>query len=159
MRPIQLRALGELVQNDGGRAHGQGSTDHDRREPLQAEQSRDQREHQGRAPHLRRTQAEHFGTHGDHAWQGELQPQGKQQKHDAQLGQQARGLGVRYHAQRMRPQGQPHQQIAHHRRQPESADQRHHENGGGKEDQDLRERLDHRQRKLFGLGGCGPGRT
>ncbi len=143
---VQLRPLGQLVQDDGRGAHGQSTPNDDGREPLETTQACEQREHDRGRPNLRGAEPEHLRAHGDHARQRELQTQGEEQKHHAELGQQTRGRGIRHHPQSMRSERQTDQQVPHHGRQPQPPCQGDEENGAGQEDEYLGQRLDHLQR-------------
>ncbi len=149
MGAVQLRGLGELLQDDRGRAHGQSTADHDGGEPGKPRQPSDHGEYGSRGGNLCRPQAEHLAPHRDHARQRELQAEGEQEEDDPELREQPRRLGVRHDAEGMRPQGQADDQVAHGRREAEPASHADDEYGAGQKYENLRQRLDHRQNSHF----------
>ena len=142
MRAVELGTLGELMQQDGGRAHGERAAHHHGRRPGDtAAQPGEQCEYRRGRGDLRRPQAEDFAPHGDQARQRELEAEREEEEYDAELGEGPGGRGAGHHGERVGAQRQTHEKVRDGRRQPEPpghGDQQHRD---GEEDQDLSERL------------------
>ena len=88
---------------------------------------------------LQAADAEHLGLHGDHASEGELEPEREYQEHDADVRQRADRLVVVEHAERVRPEQHPDDQVTQDRRQRETAHEGEHQQGTRQQHQDLRQ--------------------
>ena len=147
---VELGPLGELVQKDGGRAHGERAAHHDGRRPGDAAEPGQAGEYRRGGGDLRRAQSEHLAPHGDHARQGKLEAKRKKEEHDSELGEELRRGGAVHDRKRMRTQRQAHQKIRNGRRQPEPPGNRHEQHRDGEKNQNLAERLHGR---IVMLGG------
>ena len=143
VRAVQLRALGELLQQDGGRAHRDRPAEHDRHQPWHPEQVADDGEHRGGEQHLRAAEHEDLAAHGDHARQRELQSQREQQEGDPEVGEQARRARVRQDPKRMRAEQQADHQVGGAGRQRQAPRERDEEHRAGEQDQALGEGREH----------------
>ena len=143
VRAVEFGALGELLQQDGGRAHRHRAPQHDRDEPRNAEQVPEECEHAGGGDDLGGSKSEDLAPHGEHAWQRELQPQREQQERHAELGQQSRRTRIRHHAQRVWSEHQADYQVSHARGQPQAPRDGHQEHGPGEQNESLGERSEH----------------
>ena len=116
VRAVELGALGQLLQQDGGRAHRYGPPESDRDEPGNTEQVPAESEHAGGGGDLGRAEAEDLAPHGEHARQRELQSQREQQERHPELGQQSRRARIRQHTEGVRSEHQPDHEISNARR-------------------------------------------
>ncbi len=155
VRRIELHAFGQQLGQDRGRGHGNRPAERQRRCPGQVRQH-GQRQHQrGGHEDLREPQPEDDALHAVQARQRELEADREHQEHHAELGQVARSLGVRDQVQGVRTQRRPDQDVAEHRRQVERAEPADHQDGGGEQQQDNLQRLNHSLRGRGWMGRFG----
>jgi len=71
---LSSRALGELLQQDGGRAHRHRAPSTIAMSHGNAEQVPEECEHAGRGDDLGLRRVEHLAPHGEHAWSENSSP-------------------------------------------------------------------------------------
>jgi len=138
-RPPELELIAELAHDDSGGGHGDRAPQHDRDRQRGAERPGGGTYHHGGEQDLQATDAEHLGLHRDHAREGELEPEGEYQEHHADVRQRADRLVIVEHAERVRPEQHPDDQVAQDRRQRETAHKGEHQQGTRQQDQHLRQ--------------------
>jgi len=141
MRAVEFGALGELCQQDRGRTHGDRPAEHDGGEPGDSQQVAEYGKHRRGGHHLQGAEAKHLAAHGQHARQREFEPQGEQQKRNADLADGARRLATRQNVEHLRPDQDADDQVAENDGQTQSARQRHEQHRDEQQDQQLAERL------------------
>jgi hypothetical protein len=143
MGAFQLQALGEHLDDDGGRRHGQCAAQRERGLPAhlqvgrQLERQEPAEGHRGDngQHHLGHAQAEHDAPHRLQAGQRKFEPDREHQEHDPQFGQGVGGGAVFGHAQRMGPDHDAHGKVAEHRRQVQHAEGDHAQHGTAKQEE------------------------
>ena len=138
---VELRAVGELVEDDRRRAHGDGAADHRGDEPWHAQKPCDDGHDRDRKRHLCSAEAKHLAAHGEHARKGKFQPQREEQKDDAELGEETRRLRLRDDADRVRAEAHPDDEIAQDGRQAEPPRNRDDQQRCREQNEDLGQRL------------------
>ena len=121
---VDLRLLGQLLDEDRGRADRDRTAERHRREQIDSEGVERERGAPRHQQHLHAADAEHLATHRDHARPGELQAEREQQEHHAELREQLRALGLIDESERIRPHGDTDEEITQYRRQPDSTGER-----------------------------------
>ena len=123
VRRAELVALRENLAEDRGRGHREDAAQREPGAPVEAGR-------RGGGPHerhgrddLRSAEPEHEAAHRQELGQAEFQADGEHQEHDADLGEMARLLRVRYPAERVRTDRDADDEIAQHRRQRQRAEQ------------------------------------
>ena len=151
-RRIDFAPLVVDLEHDGGRRHGGEAAVEPGAPSRDAESHRDQRDRADGQGHLERPTLDDRSTEPDDARKGQLEPDGEEQQHDANLGQPGDRVRFANEAERVRPDRDPGEQEADHRRYPEAVGQRYDRNRDGDENEKVAEgrELVH-GRKVVGL--------
>ena len=136
----QLATVLQHFDDDGGAAHGQCATQHQRALPVELERRRQPVHQPQRQPHhgqhgqhgLRPAQHKYMAAHAAQFGQIELQPNHEHQKHHTKLGQMVNDVAGAVIGQRqgVGPQYHPSRQIGQHGWQFQAAANHHAQNGG-----------------------------
>ena len=133
MRVAQFQLLAQLSQDDGGGRHGHGPAQHQCALPGDTEPECDQHARGRGDEHLCAAHAPKLRTQSPQARRRDLQPDGEQQQHQADLGQRLQhhpggGVGSKQHADA---------QVADHRRHVEPPQGAEDEDADPKQEQRL----------------------
>ena len=131
---VHRAARDQVTDHDGGGGEREGAAGDQRHRRRETQQPHQRRHRQPGEQHLQRAGAEHHTAQGHHFGNREFQPQGKQQKDDAEFRQVQHALGVADPTQTAGAGQHPGAQVGENRRQMQAPEQHHGKHRHGQQD-------------------------